>query len=311
MTNKSLHIQAQKYLVGGVDSPVRSFRYAGISPILFKKGRGSTLFDYDGKSYIDYVLSFGAVILGHAKKSVVDALKTSLPDGFHFGSTHGKEVELAKMIIDAVPPIEKIRFVNSGTEAVMGAIRLARGYTKKNKIVKCAHSYHGHADYLLVEGGSGLATQKISLSDGVPRDFVRHTLVTEYGNSEKLEQLFKKHGDDIAAVIIEPVGGNYGVTAPNEKYLRAVRRITKKYKSLLIFDEVITGFRFHYGSFAHIAGVSPDIICLGKIIGGGLPIGAYGGKNQIMKHLAPLGNVSSFNIWWKSYSNVIRSEYIT
>ncbi len=289
--NKRLFESAKKYLVGGVDSPVRSFNYVGIDPVLIKNGKGSKVYDYDGKRYIDYVLSWGSAILGHAHPEVIRDIKGTLGGGLSFGTTNGLEIELAKTIHDAIGFAEKVRFVNSGTEAVMGAIRLARGYTGRDKILKFENSYHGHADYLLVKGGSGLATLNIPSSKGVPKNFVKDTLIIKSGDSEAIEKIFRRYGKKIAAVIIEPVGGNFGVTAPDPRQMKRLRSVSKKYGALLIFDEVITGFRFGFGSFAQRAGVSPDLICLGKIIGGGLPIGAYAGSSKIMKRLAPLGDV--------------------
>ncbi len=289
--NKRLFEKANRYLVGGVDSPVRSFSYVGGDPILIKEGKGANVYDYDGKRYIDYVLSWGAIILGHAHPSVIKDLKHAVKAGLGFGTTNKIETELARAIHDAIGFVEKIRFVNSGTEAVMGAIRLARGYTDRDKILKFENSYHGHADYLLVKGGSGLATLGIPSSAGVPDDFVRNTIIAPQRDAECVENIFKKSGHGIAAVIIEPVGGNYGVIPPNFSYLKKIRLITKRYGTLLIFDEIITGFRFGFGSIAQRSGIVPDLICLGKIIGGGLPIGAYGGSEKVMGKLAPLGDV--------------------
>ncbi|MEI6831357.1 MAG: glutamate-1-semialdehyde 2,1-aminomutase [Candidatus Omnitrophota bacterium] len=282
---------ARRYLVGGVDSPVRSFNYVGIRPLLIKAGKGARVYDYNNRKYIDYVLSWGAAILGHAHSQVIKSIKQILDLGLSFGTTNEAEVELAKEIIRAIPTIGKIRFVSSGTEAVMGAVRLARAYTGRDKIVKFSHSYHGHADYLLAKAGSGLATQQIPLSKGVPNDFIKHTIVASFGDISVLEKIFKQNKGKIAAVLVEPVGGNYGVLPPNVVYLKKLRTLTKKYKTLLIFDEVITGFRFRYGAVYQNLGVIPDLICLGKIIGGGLPIGAYGASAKIMNNLAPLGKV--------------------
>jgi glutamate-1-semialdehyde 2,1-aminomutase len=289
--NTKLFRTAKKYLVGGVNSPVRSFNYVGIDPILIRKGKGSKIYDYDGKKYIDYVMGWGSIILGHANASVIKEIKQTAELGLSFGTTNKSEIELAGAIREAIPYIEKIRFVNSGTEAVMGAIRLARGATGRDKILKFKNSYHGHADYLLTKGGSGLATLNIPYSEGVPKDFVKDTLTADFADNGQTRTIFKKHGRSIAAVIVEPVGGNYGVIPPDIGQLKWLRKITKKYGTLLIFDEIITGFRFGFGSFAQDAGVKPDLICLGKIIGGGLPIGAYGGRSNIMKRLAPLGKV--------------------
>ncbi|MEW6101697.1 MAG: glutamate-1-semialdehyde 2,1-aminomutase [Candidatus Omnitrophota bacterium] len=287
----NLFKKARKYLVGGVDSPVRAFGSVGGEPVLLKSGKGSQVVDYDGNKYIDYVLSWGALILGHAFSQVVAEVRKAASLGFSFGTTNKQEVELAGFIHDAIPVCEKIRFVNSGTEAVMGAIRLARGYTGRNKILKFEHSYHGHADYLLAKAGSGMATLGISASEGVPDSFVRNTLVVPWEDEQLLKAAFRKHGKDIAAVIFEPVGGNYGVIYPNLDFIRYLRKITQENGALLIADEVITGFRFNFGSFVYEYGIKPDLICLGKIIGGGLPVGAFGGRERIMNHLAPLGEV--------------------
>ncbi|MBU4312637.1 MAG: aminotransferase class III-fold pyridoxal phosphate-dependent enzyme [Candidatus Omnitrophica bacterium] len=262
MANTLLFKKAEEHLVGGVNSPVRSFNYIGREPILIKKGSGSRIYDYDGNSYIDYVLSYGASILGHAHPGVVKALSSALKNGFSFGATNLKEVELARLIKNAISSIEKLRFVNSGTEATLSATRLARAYTGRNRVLRLKNSYHGHADYLLEE------IDKASI-----------------------EEVFKKSGNKIAAVIVEPVGGNFGVVLPDTDFLKRLRELTKEYGALLIFDEVITGFRFRYGSVSDIIGVNPDLICLGKIIGGGLSIGAYGGGKEIMDNLAPLGTV--------------------
>ena len=282
---------AKRYLVGGVDSPVRSFKYVGGSPLLIKSGKSAKVFDYNNKEYLDYVLSWGAAILGHAHPQVVKAVKQKVNSGLSFGTTNGTEVELAKEISRVISFIEKIRFVNSGTEAVMGAVRLARAYTGRDKIIKFSHAYHGHADYLLAKAGSGLATLGIPLSKGVPADFIKHTLVASFGDIGVVEKIFKQNKGKIAAVLVEPVGGNYGVLPPNVKYLKKLRILTKKYKTLLIFDEVITGFRFGYGAVCQNFGIAPDLICLGKIIGGGFPIGAYAGSAKIMNNLAPTGKV--------------------
>ncbi|MDP8213077.1 MAG: glutamate-1-semialdehyde 2,1-aminomutase [Candidatus Zapsychrus exili] len=289
--NSSLLKRAKSVLVGGVNSPVRSFNYVSGDPIVIKKGQGSKVWDHDGNSYIDYVLSFGALILGHANKQVSKAVSSTIEDGAHFGATTLPEIELAELIKEVIPSMEKIRFVNSGTEAVMGAIRLARGITGRKKIIKFTNSYHGHADYLLVKGGSGLASLNLATSKGVPKEFIDQTVVVDINDREALRRAFDDHGRDIAAVIVEPVGGNYGVVSPDKSFLRYLREKTKSYKSLLIFDEVITGFRFGFSSVADILGIKPDITCLGKIIGGGLPIGAYGASNDIMQHLAPEGQV--------------------
>ncbi len=289
--NRKLFREAKQYLVAGVDSPVRSFNYVGGEPILIERGQGSKVYDYDGERYIDYVLSWGSLILGHSHPSVISDLKKAVEKGLSFGTTNRLEIELAKIIQGAIPFVEKIRFVNSGTEAVMGAVRLARGYTGRDKILKFENAYHGSADYLLAKAGSGLATLNIASSAGVPNDFIKHTLVAPFGDVDFLEKIFKTYGSEIAAVLVEPVGANYGVVLPDREFLKRLRQLTRRFGSLLIFDEVITGFRFGFGSFAQESKVTPDLICLGKIIGGGLPVGAYAGREEIMGHLAPLGNV--------------------
>ena len=291
INNSNLLKRAKRCLVGGVDSPVRSFNSVETDPVLIERGKGSKIYDYDRNGYIDYLLSWGAMILGHGNLEVVRSVKKAAEAGLSFGTTHKAEIELASMISNAIGFIEKIRFVNSGTEAVMGAIRLARGYTGRNIIVKFENSYHGHADYLLAKSGSGLATMQIPSSAGVPANFVRDTIVAPYGDAAAIEKIFKASGDKIAAVIVEPVGGNYGVIPPDIYFLTALRRLTDRNGALLIFDEVITGFRFGFGSAAQLFKITPDLIVLGKIIGGGLPVGAYGGREDIMMHLAPLGSV--------------------
>ncbi|HAJ57580.1 MAG TPA: aspartate aminotransferase family protein [Candidatus Omnitrophica bacterium] len=283
--------KAKRLFAGGVNSPVRSFAYVGGRPLLIKRGSGSKVYGYDGRRYIDYVLSWGSLILGHAYPQVIRDLKKNIGLGLSFGMTSAPEIELAERIHKAVPFIEKIRFVNSGTEAVMGAVRLARAVTRRDTILKFENSYHGHADHLLAKAGSGLSTLSIPVSSGIPEDFIKHTLVLPLGDPEKLKRIFETRGNDIAAVLVEPVGGNYGVLPPDAVFLKLLRKLTKAYGVKLIFDEVITGFRFGFGAFAQKAGITPDLICLGKIIGGGLPIGAYGGHKQIMDNLAPSGSV--------------------
>ncbi|MBP7216661.1 MAG: glutamate-1-semialdehyde 2,1-aminomutase [Candidatus Omnitrophica bacterium] len=289
--NKKLFNKAQQYLVGGVDSPVRAFGYVGGDPLLIRRGQGSLVFDYDQRAYIDYVLSWGALILGHAHPLVVRDVKQALSHGFSFGTTNAQEIALAKVIHDAIPAVQKLRFVNSGSEAVMGALRLARGFTGRNKIVKFAHSYHGHADYLLANAGSGLATLSLPASKGVPRHYLADTIVAPLGDKTYLTRIFRKYKNAIAAVIIEPAGGNYGVIPPDLDFLRFLRKITRRHGALLVADEVITGFRIHYGSLLASYGITADLLCLGKIIGGGLPVGAFGGHASIMDHLAPVGPV--------------------
>lgn len=289
--NSKIFKRAQRYLVGGVSSPVRAFNYVGRLPVIIKKGIGSKVYDYDGNEYIDYVNSWGSLILGHAPKAVIKDLRQAIELGLSFGTTNKPEIELAQLIKETVSSIEKIRFVSSGTEAIMSAVRVARGYTGRDKIVKFNNSYHGHADYLLARAGSGLATLRIPTSKGVPKDFIKHTIVIPFGDKRLLDKIFRKHGQKIAAILFEPIGGNYGVIPPDTGYLKYLRKLTKEYGSLLISDEVITGLRFNYRIFCEEIGIRPDVVCLGKIIGGGLPIGAYGGSKRIMDELSPIGEV--------------------
>jgi glutamate-1-semialdehyde 2,1-aminomutase len=282
--------EAKKYIPGGVNSPVRSFKAVGGTPIFIKRAKGSKIYDEGGKTYIDYCLSFGPLILGHAHPEVVRRLKEVIKGGTSFGTCTKLEIELAKLICSAMPSIEQVRLVNSGTEAVMSAVRLARAYTKKNKIIKFEGSYHGHTDYLLVKAGSGIATFR-STSLGVPEDFIKHTLVLPYNNIEKVKEVVKRFQKDLACIIVEPVMANCGVILPRSGFLKELREIADKYNLVLIFDEVITGFRISFSGAQGYFKVNPDLTCLGKIIGGGLPIGAFGGKRGIMKLLAPEGGV--------------------
>lgn len=289
--NKELFSLAKEYLVGGVDSPVRSFKYTGMDPVPIKRGKGPYIYDYDANRYIDYVLGWGAMILGHAHPQVISEIKAALDRGLTFGATHDSEIALARLIRRAIPFAEKIRFVNSGTEAVITAVRLARAFSKRDKIIKFSRSYHGHADYLLAKAGSGLATLGIPASEGVPKEFLKQTLVLASGDIDLLRKTFQKYPGQIAAVLVEPVGANYGVLPPDAKFLWELRRLTSVYDTVLIFDEIVTAFRFGFRTVAQKIGIVPDLICLGKIIGGGLPIGACAGKKEIMEHLAPLGKV--------------------
>lgn len=288
---KRLREEANKYLVGGVNSPVRGFGYVGGDPLLLEKGRGARVQDYGARSYIDYVLSWGALILGHGPGEVKEAVRRALEDGAAFGMTHASEIALARAISEAIPFARKVRFTNSGTEAVMGALRLARGVTGRDKIVTFEGEYHGHADHLLARAGSGLATLGIPVSRGVPKNYLKDTIVAGKRDISLVKRIFSKFGRKIAAVIVEPVGGNSGVIAPDIYFLKDLRDVTRHYGALLVFDEVITGFRFHYGAFAKLVGIKPDLITLGKIIGGGLPIGAYAGPDEVMRHLSPPGPV--------------------
>ncbi|MCF7916944.1 MAG: glutamate-1-semialdehyde 2,1-aminomutase [Candidatus Omnitrophica bacterium] len=283
--------KAKKVIPGGVNSPVRSHKSVGGYPLFVKKGKKANIFDQQNKSYIDYCLSWGALILGHSYPKVITKIKKVLDRGTGFGISTELEVELAKLTTEAFESIDKLRLVNSGTEATMSAIRLARAYTKKNKIIKFAGSYHGHADHLLAEAGSGLMALSNPSSLGVPKDFTKHTLVAPYNDIKKIEEIVVKHQKDLAAIILEPVSANCGLILPKENFLKTLRKIADKYNLILIFDEVITGFRFLWGGAEKIFGVKPDLVCLGKIIGGGLPVGAFGGKKRIMDKLAPLGDV--------------------
>ena len=289
--SKKLFEEAQKYLVGGVNSPVRAFKSVGMEPVFIKKGKGSRVWDVDENEYIDYVLSWGPLILGHANDQIINAIKEVSNYGTSFGAPTELEIEMAKAVIDAVPSIEMVRFVNSGTEATMSAIRLARGYTGRKKIIKFDGCYHGHGDSLLVSAGSGVATLGIPGTPGIPEELAQLTIVLPYNNIEAVEEAFKRHGDDIACVIIEPVAGNMGVVAPSKEYHQRLREITKEYGALLIWDEVMTGFRLALGGAQELYGIEPDLTTLGKVIGGGLPVGAYGGKREIMEHVAPVGPV--------------------
>jgi glutamate-1-semialdehyde 2,1-aminomutase (EC 5.4.3.8) len=278
-------------LVGGVNSPVRSFIYVGGEPIVIESGKGSKIKDIEGREYIDYICSWGAIIHGHANEYIENRIIEAVKRGNNFGLTTEFEVELAERICNMVKSIEKIRFVNSGTEATMSAIRLARAYTNRDLIIKFEGCYHGHSDHFLSKAGSGLATYDIPLSPGVPKGVVENTLTLPYNDEEKIEKAFEKAGNKIACVIIEPVAGNMGVVLPNLNFLRKIRKLCDEYGSLLIFDEVITGFRVSLGGAQELFGIYPDLTCLGKIIGGGLPVGAYGGKKEIMDLISPSGPV--------------------
>lgn len=286
-----LFAEAQKLLPGGVDSPVRAFRAVGGQPLFIDRGEGAYLVDVDGNRYIDYVLSWGPLILGHAHPQVVQALKTAVEQGTSYGAPSPLEVELARLIQTAMPGIEMMRFVNSGTEATMSALRLARAFTRRDKIIKFEGCYHGHADLLLVQAGSGVATLGLPDSPGVPSATVQDTLVARYNDLESLGELFQRCPDQIAAVIVEPVAGNMGVVPPVEGFLTGLRELSSAYGALLIFDEVMTGFRVHPGGAQALYGIHPDLTTLGKVIGGGLPVGAYGGRREIMSMVAPSGPV--------------------
>ncbi|MBE3585801.1 MAG: glutamate-1-semialdehyde 2,1-aminomutase [Thermoanaerobacter sp.] len=289
--SRELFIQARRYMPGGVNSPVRAFKAVGMDPLFIARGEGALIFDEDGNEYIDYVGSWGPLILGHRHPEVMAALRTCLEIGTSFGAPTRLEIELARAIVEALPGVEMVRLVNSGTEATMSALRLARAYTGRNKIVKFEGCYHGHADFLLIKAGSGATTLGVPSSPGVPPNAAADTIVVPYNNLNALESIFTRHGHEIAAVIVEPVAGNMGVVPPVKGFLEGLREITQHYGALLIFDEVITGFRLSYGGAQELYKIDPDLTCLGKIIGGGLPVGAYGGKKHIMEKVAPEGPV--------------------
>lgn len=283
--------QAKTVIPGGVNSPVRAFKGVGGEPIFFSKGFGAYLFDVDNKKYIDYVGSWGPMILGHSNKTIIDAVKTTLENGLGFGAPTEIETQLAQKICDLMPCIELVRMVSSGTEATMSAIRLARGYTGRDKIIKFEGCYHGHSDSLLVKAGSGTLTLGIPTSLGVPADFAKHTLSLEYNNINEVQKMLDKIGDEIACIIVEPVAGNMNCIPPVDGFLQGLRKLCDEFGVVLIFDEVMTGFRVALGGAQEYYGVKPDLTTLGKIIGGGLPVGAFGGKREIMEYIAPLGSV--------------------
>ncbi|EOA8412101.1 glutamate-1-semialdehyde 2,1-aminomutase [Listeria monocytogenes] len=283
--------EAKKVLPGGVNSPVRAFNSVDASPVFMDHGKGAYITDVDGNEYIDYVLSWGPLILGHADPAVVNAITKAALKGTSFGTPTEIETELAKLVIERVPSIEIVRMVSSGTEATMSAIRLARGYTKREKILKFEGSYHGHGDSLLIKAGSGVATLGLPDSPGVTKGLAADTITVPYNDIEGAKLAFEKYGEEIAAVIVEPVAGNMGVVPPSEGFLEGLRELTTKFGSLLIFDEVMTGFRVDYYSAQGYYVVTPDLTCLGKVIGGGLPVGAYGGKKEIMEQIAPAGSI--------------------
>ncbi len=289
--SNSLFEEAQKLIPGGVNSPVRAFKSVGISPVFIEKGEGCRVTDVDDNVYIDYICSWGPLLLGHSSEVILDGVNDYLLKGSSYGVPTSIEIEVAKLINEAFPSMEMIRMVNSGTEATMSALRAARGYTNRDKILKFEGCYHGHSDNLLVKSGSGALTFGKPTSSGVPEDTVKNTLVGEFNNIELLREIFKNNKGEIAAVIVEPIPGNMGLVPPDVEFLREIRKITEEENTVLIFDEVISGFRVDFGGAQKLYDIKPDMTCLGKIIGGGMPVGAYGGKREIMEMIAPLGPV--------------------
>ncbi|WP_338433163.1 glutamate-1-semialdehyde 2,1-aminomutase [Clostridium tyrobutyricum] len=291
MKNYDIFEESKKYMPGGVNSPVRAFKDVDLNPPVIKKGEGAYVYDEDNNKYIDFVCSWGPMILGHCDGDVVNAIKNMSEKAISFGATTKIELELAKYICTTVDNIDMIRMVNSGTEATMSAVKLARGYTGKSKIIKFAGGYHGHFDGFLVEAGSGVMTEGIPGSAGVPEESVKNTIIAQYNDIESVQSIFEKYGDDIAAIIVEPVAGNMGVIPGDREFLGGLRNICDKYKSLLIFDEVMSGFRVAYKGAQSLYSIKPDITTFAKIMGGGLPCGAYGGRRDIMEKLSPMGPV--------------------
>ncbi|QKQ23704.1 glutamate-1-semialdehyde 2,1-aminomutase [Candidatus Ruthia endofausta] len=289
--SETLFAQAKTVISGGVNSPVRAFNGVGGSPIFFTRGEGAYLFDVDGKKYIDYVASWGPMILGHANQAVIDAVKTALGNGLGFGAPTQIETILAEKVCELMPSIELLRMVSSGTEATMSAIRLARGHTSRDKIIKFEGCYHGHSDSLLVKAGSGALTLGVPTSPGVPEDFAKYTLTLEYNNIDQIREVLSEVGAEVACVIVEPVAGNMNCIPPIDGFLQGLRELCDDHGIILIFDEVMTGFRAALGGAQALYNVRPDLTTLGKVIGGGLPVGAFGGKRDIMQSIAPLGSV--------------------
>lgn len=291
MSNKQIFDESKKYMPGGVNSPVRAYRDMGIDPPVMKSGKGVIIKDEDGKEYIDFVLAWGPMLLGHCNEEVVTAIKEISESAIAFGAPTELELQMSRFLCEEMDNVEMVRFVNSGTEATMSAIKLARGYTGKNKIIKFAGCYHGHFDGFLVEAGSGVLTEGIAGCLGIPNDSIKNTLVGVYNDMEQVRGLFEAYGDDIAAVIIEPVAGNMGVVKAEDQFMETLRVLCDEYGSLLIFDEVMSGFRVAYKGAQSLFNVKPDLITYAKIIGGGLPCGVYGGRRDIMEKLSPLGGV--------------------
>ena len=289
--SKRLFEEACELIPGGVNSPVRAFKAVGDYPVFIERGEGAYLYDADGNKYVDYICSWGPLLLGHQPEAVSKAVMEALTKGSTYGAPTAIEVEMAKKIVDAVPSVEMVRMVSSGTEATMSALRLARGYTGRNKIVKFEGCYHGHADHLLIKAGSGALTFGVPSSPGVPESIASETLTAQYNDIDSVKALFVQYPGQIAAVIVEPIAGNMGLVLPKEGFLEGLREVTAEHGALLIFDEVISGFRASFGGAQKVYNIMPDLTCMGKIIGGGLPVGAYGGKKEIMMHVAPVGPV--------------------
>lgn len=289
--NKEIFEESKKYMPGGVNSPVRSFGSVGINPPVIKSGKGAMIKDENGNEYIDFVLAWGPMILGHCDEDVVEAIKKTSEESIAFGASTKLELDLAKLLCETLDNVDIIRMVNSGTEATMSAVKLARGYTKKDKIIKFAGCYHGHFDGFLIEAGSGVLTEGIPGCLGVPEESIKNTLIGIYNDEKQVEELFEKYGNDIAGIIIEPVAGNMGVVKCDPKFMRKLRELCDKYGALLIFDEVMCGFRVAYKGAQTLFDVKPDLVTYAKIMGGGLPCGAYGGRREIMENLSPLGGV--------------------
>lgn len=290
-TSQNLFKRALKLIPGGVNSPVRACKSVGADPVFINRAQGCLIFDADGNHYIDYIGSWGPLILGHRHPAVIEAITSVLERGTSFGAPIDLEVQLAQMVIEAVPSVEMVRMVNSGTEATMSAVRLARGVTQRDTIIKFDGCYHGHADTLLVAAGSGVATLGIPGSPGIPESVARHTLSLPYNDTDCFKKIMERQGELVAGIIVEPVAGNMGLVPPAQGFLEALRGLADRYGSVLIFDEVMTGFRVAYGGAQALYGVTPDLTCFGKIIGGGLPVGAYGGKRELMSRIAPQGTV--------------------
>ncbi|MBB6692374.1 glutamate-1-semialdehyde 2,1-aminomutase [Cohnella xylanilytica] len=289
--SKEAFERAKRSIPGGVNSPVRAFKSVGLTPLVIESGAGSRITDIDGQTYIDYVLSWGPLIVGHAHPEVVEAIQRTAAKGTSFGAPTELETAMAELVCERMPSVEVVRMVNSGTEATMSALRLARGFTGRSKILKFEGSYHGHADSLLIKAGSGVATLGLPDSPGVPESVATHTITVPYNDLESVKLAFERYGEEIAAVIVEPVAGNMGVVPPLPGFLQGLRDVTTKYGALLIFDEVMTGFRVGYHSAQGLYKITPDLTCMGKVIGGGLPVGAYGGRRDIMEKVAPVGPI--------------------